>query len=191
MGARALDADATTTASASARVSAGQDPALEALREGALTLSRQGNQVASLAVLWAAVGLAPDDLVLHRWLAARLANLGNRDAAAGEYARYVELMLERGDVARAELELRYGRATLGDMPALRTATLRLAAARALETALPTATTALPASPRVFARALRRRLRFGARSDAVGRSLRRELLNFATRLFGFFGPPRPH
>lgn len=184
MAASAVEASATTEAPGYLQSS--EHAALAALREGALTLSRQGNQVASLAVLWAAVGIAPDDLVMHRWLAARLANMGNRDAAAGEYARYVELMLERGDLARAELELRYGRDTLGDVPALRTATLRLAAARALETPLPSASTGIPASPRMFAATIRRRLGLGRRLQ----SLRRELLGFGARAFGLFGPPRP-
>lgn len=163
------------------------DQALEALRDGALTLSREGNQVASLAVLWAAVGIAPDDLGLHRWLAARLANIGNREAAGAEYARYVDVMLERGDIARAELELRYGRDTLGDAPALRSATLRLAAARALESSLPTAAGSVPASPWLFARAVRGRRGVIERV----RAFRHDVVAFGARLVGLFGPPRPH
>jgi hypothetical protein len=92
-----------------------------ALCDGAAMLSKAGNKVASLALLWAAVGIAPTDFIAHRRLAAALTNSGDVDAAAEEYARYVEFALKLGDVQRAALELAYGRATLGDVPALRNA----------------------------------------------------------------------
>ena len=85
-----------------------------ALCDGALTLSRLGNRIASLALLWAAVGIAPTDFPAHRRLAAALANSGDIDAAAEEYARFIEFMLKAGDFPRAALEFAYGHRAVGD-----------------------------------------------------------------------------
>ena len=50
--------------------------------------------------------------------AAMLANAGDIDGAANEYARYIEFMLPLGDVGRATMELAYGAKVLGGHPAL-------------------------------------------------------------------------
>lgn len=92
---------------------------VEALCQGAVTLTREGNRVAAMALLWAAVGIAPNDLLAHRRLAAGLANNGDVDAAAEEFARYIEFMLKAGEYRRATLELGYARSMVGDHPSLR------------------------------------------------------------------------
>lgn len=94
---------------------------LDALKEGAAMLSQAGNRVAALAVMWSAVAIAPTDLGSHRRLAAMLANAGDIDGAANEYARYIEFMLPIGDVGRAAMELSYGAKALGAHPALQEA----------------------------------------------------------------------
>src|SRR5918992_309772 len=91
---------------------------LDALKDGAAMLTQAGNRVAALAVMWSAVAIAPTDLGAHRRLAAMLANAGDLDGAANEYARYVEFMLPLGNVARATMELEYGAKMLGVHPAL-------------------------------------------------------------------------
>lgn len=91
---------------------------LDALKDGAAMLTQAGNRVAALAVMWSAVAIAPTDLGAHRRLAAMLANAGDLDGAANEYARYVEFMLPIGDVGRAAMELAYGAKVLGAHPAL-------------------------------------------------------------------------
>lgn len=100
---------------------------LEQLTEGAALLSRAGNRVAALAVLWAAVAIAPTDQIAHRRLAATLANAGDLDGAAQEYVRYVEFLLPLGLLTRATAELHYAATTLGALPALGEATRQLAA----------------------------------------------------------------
>lgn len=92
---------------------------VEALCRGAVTLTREGNRVAAMALLWAAVGIAPNDLLAHRRLAAGLANNGDVEAAAEEFARYIEFMLKAGEYRRATLELGYARSMVGDHPSLR------------------------------------------------------------------------
>lgn len=89
-----------------------------ALCDGAATLTKGGNRIASLALLWAAVGIAPTHLRAHRNLAAALANNGDLNAAAEEYARFVEFMLKAGEYQRAALELVYANSSLGSQPAL-------------------------------------------------------------------------
>ena len=91
---------------------------LDALKDGAAMLTQAGNRVAALAVMWSAVAIAPTDLAAHRRLAAMLANAGDTDGAANEYARYIEFMIPIGDVARATMELAYGAKVLGGHPAL-------------------------------------------------------------------------
>lgn len=105
---------------------------LDALKDGAAMLTQAGNRVAALAVMWSAVAIAPTDLGAHRRLAAMLANAGDLDAAANEYARYVEFMLPIGDVGRATMELAYGAKFLGAHPALHEAAEKIVnAVRAL------------------------------------------------------------
>src|SRR5438445_1740400 len=91
---------------------------LDALKEGAAMLTQAGNRVAALALMWSAVAIDPTDLGAHRRLAAMLANSGDVDGAASEYARFIEFMLPIGDVARATMELAYGAKVLGGHPAL-------------------------------------------------------------------------
>src|SRR5712691_4185014 len=86
---------------------------LDALKEGAAMLTQAGNRVAALALMWSAVAIDPTDLGAHRRLAAMLANSGDVDGAANEYARFIDFMLPIGDVARATMELAYGAKVLG------------------------------------------------------------------------------
>ncbi|GAC1698320.1 MAG: hypothetical protein NVS9B6_08270 [Candidatus Limnocylindrales bacterium] len=95
---------------------------LEQLTEGAALLSRAGNRVAALAVLWAAVAIAPTDQIAHRRLAATLANGGDLEGAAQEYVRYIEFLLPLGELTRVTAELHYAATTLGAVPALIDAT---------------------------------------------------------------------
>jgi len=105
---------------------------LDALKDGAAMLSQAGNRVAALAVMWSAVAIAPTDLGAHRRLAAMLANAGDIDGAANEYARYIEFMIPIGDVGRATMELAYGAKVLGGHLALHEAAEKIVnAVRAL------------------------------------------------------------
>jgi hypothetical protein len=101
---------------------------LDALKDGAAMLTQAGNRVAALAVMWSAVAIAPTDLGAHRRLAAMLANAGDLDGAANEYARYVEFMLPLGDVGRAAMELAYGAKMLGVHPVLHEAAEKIVVA---------------------------------------------------------------
>ena len=105
---------------------------LDSLKDGAAMLTQAGNRVAALAVMWSAVAIAPTDLGAHRRLAAMLANAGDIDGAANEYARYIEFMLPIADVGRATMELAYGAKMLGGHPALHEAAEKIVnAVRAL------------------------------------------------------------
>src|SRR5256714_7927088 len=105
---------------------------LEALKDGAAMLTQAGNRIAALAVMWSAVAIAPTDLGAHRRLAAMLANAGDIDGAANEYARYIEFMIPIGDVGRATMELTYGAKMLGGHAALHEAAEKIVnAVRAL------------------------------------------------------------
>jgi hypothetical protein len=117
---------------------------VEALKDGSAMLLSAGNRVAALALLWSAVAIDPLDLGAHRRLAAMLANAGDDDGAANEYARYIDFLLPMGEVGRAAMELQYGAKMLGAHPAMHDAAEKIAAAiRALvpfaadATALPT------------------------------------------------------
>src|SRR5712691_6290785 len=101
---------------------------LDALKDGAAMLIQAGNRVAALAVMWSAVAIAPTDLGAHRRLAAMLANAGDIDGAANEYARYIEFMLPLGDLGRATMELAYGAKVLGGHPALHDAAEKIVSA---------------------------------------------------------------
>jgi hypothetical protein len=98
---------------------------LDALKEGAAMLTQAGNRIAALAVMWSAVAIAPTDLGAHRRLAAMLANAGDIDGAANEYARYIEFMIPIGDLGRATMELAYGARVLGSQPTLHEAAEKL------------------------------------------------------------------
>jgi hypothetical protein len=101
---------------------------LDALKEGAAMLTQAGNRVAALAVMWSAVAIGPTDLGAHRRLAAMLANAGDIDGAANEYARYIEFMIPIGDLGRATMELAYGAKVLGDHAALHEAAEKIVTA---------------------------------------------------------------
>jgi hypothetical protein len=101
---------------------------LDALKDGATMLTQAGNRIAALAVMWSAVAIAPTDLGAHRRLAAMLANAGDLDGAANEYARYIEFMLPIGDIGRATMELTYGAKVLGAHPALHDAAEKIVTA---------------------------------------------------------------
>src|SRR5437879_10617046 len=98
---------------------------IEALKDGAAVLTQAGNRVAALALMWSAVAIDPLDLGAHRRLAAMLANAGDLDGAANEYARYIEFMIPIGDIGRATMELAYGAKVLGGHPALHEAAEKL------------------------------------------------------------------
>jgi hypothetical protein len=97
------------------------EPALEAIHDLGLLLSgsklllRQGNRIAALALLWAAVALDPVDLTAHRRLAAVLANSGDLHGALDEHARYREFLRARGEVEALRNEVAYAAATLGEI----------------------------------------------------------------------------
>jgi hypothetical protein len=97
------------------------EPALEAIDDLGLLLSgsklllRQGNRIAALALLWAAVALDPVDLTAHRRLAAVLANSGDLHGALDEHARYREFLRARGEVEALRNEVAYAAATLGEI----------------------------------------------------------------------------
>jgi hypothetical protein len=101
---------------------------LDALKDGAALLVQAGNRVAALSLLWSAVAIDPTDLPAHRRLAATLANGGDIDGAANEFARFIEFVLPLGHVERAVLELQYGAHMLGGHPALHDAAEKIAAA---------------------------------------------------------------
>lgn len=113
---------------------------VEALCRGAAVLSREENRIAARALLWAAVAIDPQNFVAHRRLAAALLNAEDVDAAADEYARFIELLLKEDDVRRAAGELAYARSFLGDMPQLSPAAAHLVPlgqiAKALESPAP-------------------------------------------------------
>lgn len=94
---------------------------LEALREGARVCSQAGNRTASTLLLQITLALDPLDRTAHRRLAASFANAGDVDAAAAEYLRFTETVLQHGDLQQARDELAYGVAVLGDRSALRAA----------------------------------------------------------------------
>lgn len=125
---------------------------LDALKDGAALLIQAGNRVAALSLLWSAVAIDPRDLGAHRRLAAILANAGDPDGAAEEFARYIEFVLPLGQVERAILELQYGAHMIGGHPALHGAAEKIATTvRALvPSSMPAleSTTALPA-PRLL------------------------------------------
>jgi hypothetical protein len=120
---------------------------LEALKDGAAIMIQAGNRVAAMALLWSAVAIDPTDLASHRRLAATLASGGDIDAAAEEYARYIEFMLPLGEVGRATLELSYGASMIGGHPALHEAAEKIVTS--VRSIVPPAGAALAASAPVI------------------------------------------
>ena len=86
-----------------------------ALLSGSNLLLREGNRIAALALLWAAVAVDPLNLTAHRRLAAVLANSGDLRGALDEHARYREFLRARGDVVALRNEVAYAAATLGEL----------------------------------------------------------------------------
>jgi tetratricopeptide (TPR) repeat protein len=80
---------------------------LGALLGGAATLSRAGNRTAAIATLAAAVSLAPDDMTVHRRLAAAYAIAGDVDRARSEYDRFIARLEARGSLDAAAVERAY------------------------------------------------------------------------------------
>jgi hypothetical protein len=76
---------------------------------------RDGNRIAALALLWAAVALDPLDLAAHRRLVAVLANSGDLSGALDEHARYREFLRARGEFVALRNEVTYAAATLGEL----------------------------------------------------------------------------
>ena len=125
------------------------DVEVEALCRGAAVLSREDNRIAARALLWAAVAIDPQNFVAHRRLAAALLNGEDLDAAADEYARYIELLLKE-DAHRAAAELAYARSFLGDMPQLRAAADHLVPLGDIANAIDTSTRARSSRPLALA-----------------------------------------
>ena len=88
---------------------------LAALLEGATLMLKVENRIAALALLWAAVAIAPLDLAAHRRLAAVLANSGDLAGGANEHARYQEFLIANGELGRSRDETAYAAATLGSL----------------------------------------------------------------------------
>ena len=88
---------------------------LRLLLSGAALVLREGNRIAALALLWAAVALDPVDLTAHRRLVAVLANSGDLAGALDEHARYREFLRARGNFAALRNEVAYSAATLGEL----------------------------------------------------------------------------
>jgi Tfp pilus assembly protein PilF len=104
---------------AKAHIASGdREGALRVLREGAQARLRQHDRAGELELLSDAVLIAPTDLTSHRRIAAAMANGGDLAGACSEYRRFVDAVLESGDVRRALLELAYGREILGELPEL-------------------------------------------------------------------------
>jgi hypothetical protein len=109
-------------------------------------LSREDNRIAARALLWAAVAIDPQNFVAHRRLAAALLNGEDVDAAAEEYARFIELLLKEEDVRRAAAELAYARSFLGDVPQLRAAADHLVPLRDIAKAIDSSARTRPSPP---------------------------------------------
>ena len=125
------------------------DAEVDALCRGAAVLSREDNRIAARALLWAAVAIDPQNFVAHRRLAAALLNGEDVDAAADEYARFIELLL-KDDAHRAAAELAYARSFLGDMPQLRAAADHLVPLGDIATAIGTSTRTRSSRPMALA-----------------------------------------
>jgi len=85
------------------------------LLSGSKLLLREGNRIAALALLWAAVALDPVNLTAHRRLVAVLANSGDLHGALDEHARYREFLRARGEFEALRNEVAYAAATLGEI----------------------------------------------------------------------------
>lgn len=88
---------------------------LTMLLSGSKLLLREGNRIAALALLWAAVALDPVNLTAHRRLVAVLANSGDLHGALDEHARYREFLRARGEFEALRNEVAYAAATLGEI----------------------------------------------------------------------------
>jgi hypothetical protein len=97
------------------------EPAPERLQDvrllvaGASVVLREGNRIAALALLWAAIAVDPLDLTAHRRLVAVLANSGDLAGALDEHARYREFLRAGGALVALRNEVVYAAATLGEL----------------------------------------------------------------------------
>jgi hypothetical protein len=89
------------------------------LLSGSTFLLAQGNRIAALALLWAAIAIDPVDRTAHRRLVAMLANSGDLQSALDEHARYREFLRARKDFVTLRNEVAYAAATLGEVMRLR------------------------------------------------------------------------
>jgi tetratricopeptide (TPR) repeat protein len=90
---------------------------LGALLDDAATVSRAGDHGAAIAALSSAAALAPDDLKVHRRLAAAYAVAGDLEGARREYLRFVTRLALRGAMGAAATERSYAEALLIPRPA--------------------------------------------------------------------------
>jgi DNA-binding SARP family transcriptional activator len=90
---------------------------LGALLDGAATVSRAGDHAAAVAALSSAAAFAPDDLKVHRRLAAAYAVAGDLQGARREYLRFVTRLALRGATDAAATERSYAEALLIPRPA--------------------------------------------------------------------------
>ncbi len=132
------------------------DVEVEALCRGAAVLSREDNRIAARALLWAAVAIDP-------------LNGEDVDAAAEEYARFIEFLLKEGDVRRAAAELAYARSFVGDLPQLRAAADHLVPLGDIAKAIDSSARARPSPPLALAdyAATRAQSRNGRNGDRSG------------------------
>jgi tetratricopeptide (TPR) repeat protein len=112
------DADAYLGLAKAHTASGDRDGAVRVLRDGAAARLRAHDRSEELELLSEAVLIAPTDLTSHRRLAAAMANGGDLAGACAEYRRFVDAVVEAGDLKRALLELSYGRENLGELPEL-------------------------------------------------------------------------
>ena len=89
---------------------------LGALLDDAVTVSRAGDHAAAIAALSSAAMLAPDDLKVHRRLAAAHAVAGDLDGARREYHRFITRLALRGSRSAAAIERSYAEALLVERP---------------------------------------------------------------------------
>jgi hypothetical protein len=89
---------------------------LGALLDEAVTVSRAGDHGAAIATLSSAAALAPDDLKVHRRLAAAHAVAGDLDGARREYRRFITRLALRGSMRAAAIERSYAEALLVERP---------------------------------------------------------------------------
>jgi len=89
---------------------------LGALLNDAATVSRAGDHSAAIATLSSAARLGPDDLTVHRRLAAAYAVAGDLEGARREYHRFITRLALRGSIQAAAIERSYAKVLLVPRP---------------------------------------------------------------------------